>query len=53
MEIKVKKLHLKDPKEDFQYWQNQPYEARLEALENIRSRYHQWKSNTQPRLQRV
>lgn len=53
MQIKVKKLHLKDPKEDFQYWQTQPYEARLEALESIRQEYHQWKYNAQPRLQRV
>jgi hypothetical protein len=33
--------------------QNQPPQKRLEALEQIRQEYHQYKYNAQPRLQRV
>ena len=38
---------------DFQYWQKQSPQKRLEALETIRQEYHQYKYNAQPRLQRV
>ncbi len=38
---------------DFAYWQSQPYEARIEALEQIRREYHLWKYHAEPRLQRV
>jgi len=38
---------------DFAYWQGQPYEARLAALEQIRRDYHRWKYHAEPRLQRV
>ena len=48
---KIVKLH--EQKNDFEYWQSQPYEARLAALEQIRQEYHDWKLNAQPRLQRV
>lgn len=48
------KAKLKDPKTEFSYWQTQPYETRLAALEQIRQEYHQWKyNNAQPRLQRI
>jgi hypothetical protein len=40
-------------KSDFAYWQSQPYHARLDALEQIRREYHQWRYSAEPRLQRV
>ena len=40
--------------EDAQYWCNKTPQERLDALEQIRSEYHQWKYNdAQPRFQRV
>ena len=38
---------------DFQYWQNQPFEKRLEALEEIRQEYNSWKYGDQQGFQRV
>ena len=48
-----KKVGLRSHESDFAYWQTQPYEARLAALEVIRREYHSWKYNVEPRLQRV
>ncbi len=54
MEKVVNKIKFKQQKSDFSYWQKQPYEKRLEALEIIRQQYHQYQyNNAQPRLQRV
>lgn len=48
------KVNLKLQPSDFNYWQQQSYEKRLEALEEIRQQYHQYKyNNAQPRLQRI
>ncbi len=49
----VTKVPLKGQKSDFAYWQTQPYQVRLTALEEIRQEYHAWKYRAQPRLQRV
>ena len=49
----VTKVKLKDAKTDFQYWQSQPYEVRLAALENIRQEYIRWKYGSDPGFQRV
>lgn len=38
---------------DFKYWQSQPPEARLEALEEIRREYNLWKYGREQRFQRV
>lgn len=38
---------------DFEYWQQQTPQKRLETLEQIRQEYHEYKYNTQPRFQRV
>ena len=38
---------------DALFWKAQSYEGRLIALEEIRTEYHQWKYNDQPRFQRV
>ena len=47
------RVSLRRQKSDFAYWQSQPYEARLAALEQIRREYHQWRYGAEPRLQRV
>jgi hypothetical protein len=51
---------LNQPESDFAYWQKQSYEARLAALEEIRSEYQAWidsqqkdKTVAQPGFQRV
>ena len=48
-----KKVKLKDQQSDFAYWQKQPYQVRLAALEQIRQEYHGWKQDAEPGLQRV
>ena len=54
MEKVITKISLKQQKSDFDYWQQQPHEERLRALEKIRQEYHQYKyNNAEPRLQRV
>jgi hypothetical protein len=47
------KIKMQDQENDFAYWQRQPYQARLAALEQIRQEYHQWRYHAEPRLQRV
>jgi len=47
------KVDLRKQKSDFAYWQTQPYQARLAALEQIRREYHRWRYGAEPRLQRV
>lgn len=49
----VRKYRIDEAPSDFAYWQEQPFERRLEALETIRREYHGWQDDTQPRLQRV
>ncbi|MCP4702639.1 MAG: hypothetical protein GY862_38130 [Gammaproteobacteria bacterium] len=49
----VKKLKLEEASGDFLYWQSQPYEKRLEALETIRTEYINWKYGVQQRFQRI
>jgi hypothetical protein len=49
----INKIRIKEQKSDFDYWQKQPLQKRLEALEQIRQQYHQYKYNAEPRLQRV
>ena len=51
--IAVTKTNLKSTTSDVAYWRNQPYAARLAALETIRREFHQWKYNAEPRFQRV
>ncbi len=53
MEKIIYKTTTKQQTSDFHYWQNQPPIKRLEALEQIRSEYHQYKYNAEPRLQRI
>ena len=48
-----KKFKLQEQKTDFAYWQTQTPAKRLETLEQIRSEFHAWKYDSQPRFQRV
>ena len=45
------KVNLREQKSDFAYWQTQPYQARLAALEQIRREFHQWRYGAEPRLE--
>ena len=49
----VRKVPLGEQPSDFAYWQTQPYQARLAALEQIRQEYHRWRHGSEPRLQRL
>ena len=53
MEKVITKTNIKQQTSDFQYWQQQTPQKRLETLEQIRQEYHQYKYNAQPRLQRI
>lgn len=48
-----KKVKLGESQSDFEYWQSQPPEKRMEALEKIRTEYIIWKYGSYPRFQRV
>ena len=43
----IKKVHtkmlIKEQKPDFTYWQTQPYQSRIAALEEIRKEFHSWR----------
>lgn len=53
MEKIVQKFSQKQQPSDANYWRKQSPEKCLEALEQIRQEYHQFKYNAQPRLQRI
>jgi hypothetical protein len=47
------RVSLHKPRNDFAFWQAQPYEVRLATLERIRQEYHRWKYGAEPGFQRV
>jgi hypothetical protein len=47
------RLHKKEQKTDFSFWQSQSFEKRLETLETIRQEYNSWKYADQSGFQRV
>ena len=49
----IKKVNINDKNSDFDFWQNQPYEYRLQTLEDIREEYNRWKYGTEQGFQRV
>lgn len=53
MQKVYRKVPVDEQAREADYWQIQPYQARLAALEQIRQEYHQWKYDCRPRLQRV
>ncbi len=49
----VKKCKIQEQQSDFNFWQSQSYQARLDALEQIRNDYILWKYHAEQRFQRV
>ena len=49
----VKIVELKDSPSDFAFWQTQPFESRLKALEEIRQEYIGWRYDNRQEFQRV
>jgi hypothetical protein len=49
----VRKVKIDEAPSDFSYWESQPYEKRLEAMESIRAEFIKLKYGAQPGLQRV
>jgi hypothetical protein len=42
----VHKYKLSDHVSDYEYWRNQPYEARLAIVEEMRRDYYNWLAST-------
>ncbi len=50
----ITKTALNEQKSDFDYWQTKSYAERLQALEEIRREYNNWKyTDAEQRFQRV
>lgn len=53
VEKNVARVPLRANSNDFSYWQRQPYQARLAALEEVREEYIRWRYGAKPGFQRV
>ena len=49
----VNKYKTGEQPKDSSYWRSQTYEARLEALEQIRKEYNSWRYHAERGIQRV
>lgn len=49
----VRRGKLRDQGNDYEFWKNQPYEARIAAVEEIRREYNTWKYGSEQGFQRV
>ena len=49
----VNKYKTGEQPSDFSYWQTKSFEARLEALEQIRKEYNSWRYHAEQGFQRV
>lgn len=49
----VKKYKIDEQPSDFLFWQSKSYEERLDALEQIRREYNQWRYDAEQGFQRV
>ena len=49
----IKKYKINEQPNDFSFWQSKSYEERIDALEQIREEYNQWRYNAEQRFQRV
>ncbi len=49
----VKKYNINEQPNDTSFWQSRSYAERLNALEEIRREYNQWKYGAEQRFQRV
>jgi len=47
------KVNMKAQQPERNYWLTQPYEKRLDALEELRQEFMAWKYGAQPGFQRV
>ncbi len=50
---RVNVIKLTDKSDDLEYWKSQSYSKRLDALEEIRSEYINWKYGVKQEFQRV
>lgn len=49
----IVKASMRAPNQDVAYWRTQSFQARIDALEEIRREYHLWKyGDAEPRIQR-
>jgi hypothetical protein len=49
----IRRGKVKDMDNDFLFWQSQPYEIRLTAIEEIRNEYNLWKYGSEQKFQKV
>lgn len=49
----INKCKIQEQPSDFNFWQSQSYQARLDALEQIRTDYISWKYHAEQRFQRI
>jgi len=49
----INKYKFGEEPKDLSFWQSKSYEERIEALEQIRQEYNQWRYHAEPGLQRV
>jgi hypothetical protein len=49
----VNKYKIDEQPNDFSFWQSKSYEKRIDALEQIRQEFNNWKYNAEQRFQRV
>ena len=53
MEKVVKKGNIKELKNNYLFWKSRSYLERLEATEEIRNEYNNWKYGSEQRFQRI
>lgn len=49
----VNKYKISEEPNDFSFWQTKSHEERIDALEQIRQEYNEWRYPTEQGLQRV
>jgi hypothetical protein len=49
----VTRVNIEQQTNGFAYWQTQSYQARLDALEELRQEYHLWRYGAEPKLEPV
>ena len=49
----IKVVRQNSEESDYKYWQEQPYQKRLRALEEIREEYNSWRYDNKQRFQRI
>lgn len=49
----VNKYKIDEQPSDFSFWQSKSHEERIDALEQIRQEFNNWKYNAEQRFQRV